>query len=123
MMARRGSTFPWRGELFLERGWLLYDGPVAPTSLHAHHAVQIILAWTHPLEITDGQQRRVVELAVIPRAGMGLTAPPTSTTGGTGARLWRARSARISRMRAMAADCKNASPTPCEKRLCDRAGY
>ncbi len=45
---------------------MLYDGPVAPTSVHAHHAIQIILACASPLEISDGQDRRAVELAVIP---------------------------------------------------------
>lgn len=65
-MRRIGTNHSWRGELFLERGWVLYDGPVAPTSVHAHHAIQIILACAHPIEISDGQERRAVELAVIP---------------------------------------------------------
>ncbi len=32
----------WRGRLFLGSGWLVYAGPVGPTTPHAHHAFQIV---------------------------------------------------------------------------------
>lgn len=56
----------WHGHIFLDRGWLLYDGPVAATSAHAHHALQIILASDPAVELVAGTQRVAVEAAAIP---------------------------------------------------------
>lgn len=56
----------WHGDIYLDRGWLLYDGPVAATTAHAHHAFQIILA-SHPaVELVRDTETVAVEVAVIP---------------------------------------------------------
>ena len=56
----------WRGHVFLEAGWLLYDGPVAPTAPHAHHAFQIVLASDPPLRIIAASHELDVTTCVIP---------------------------------------------------------
>ncbi len=56
----------WRGHVFLEAGWLLYDGPVAPTTPHAHHAFQVVLASDSPLRIVAGNEELEVTTCVIP---------------------------------------------------------
>ncbi|MBA3822129.1 MAG: helix-turn-helix transcriptional regulator [Deltaproteobacteria bacterium] len=56
----------WRGDIYLERGWLLYDGPVAPTSPHAHHAFQVMLASDLPIRIVTGEATVDVHIACIP---------------------------------------------------------
>ena len=56
----------WRGHVFLEAGWLLYDGPIAPTTSHAHHAFQIVLVSDPPLRIVAGTVELEVTRCVIP---------------------------------------------------------
>lgn len=56
----------WHGHIFLERGWLLYDGPIAATSAHAHHAFQIILASEPAVELVSDTERARVDVAAIP---------------------------------------------------------
>ena len=56
----------WNGHIFLDRGWLLYDGPIAATSAHAHHAFQIILASEQPVELVSGTESMAVDVAAIP---------------------------------------------------------
>jgi AraC-like DNA-binding protein len=42
--ARMNEATAWRGRLFLGTGWLLYAGPIGPTSAHAHHAFQLLIS-------------------------------------------------------------------------------
>ena len=56
----------WHGNIFLDRGWLLYDGPVAATSAHAHHALQIILSSHPPVDLMANAETVAVEAAAIP---------------------------------------------------------
>lgn len=56
----------WHGNIFLDRGWLLYDGPVAATSAHAHHAFQIILASDPPVQLVSGAESVAADVAAIP---------------------------------------------------------
>lgn len=56
----------WDGCIFLERGWLLYDGPVNATTAHAHHAVQIILKSQPPIALLANAEEVLVEVAAIP---------------------------------------------------------
>lgn len=44
----------WTGRLFLGLGRLLYVGPVAPTSIHAHHAFQLMRTLSGPLAVSHG---------------------------------------------------------------------
>jgi AraC-like DNA-binding protein len=48
----------WAGTLFLGERWLVYDGPLAGTGRHAHHAAQVITAST-PFGLVDDDGRRV----------------------------------------------------------------
>lgn len=58
---------PWRGHLFVEAGWLLYDGPAATTTPHAHHAHQIVLAVDTPVRLTGPNGQPIeIDAAVIP---------------------------------------------------------
>lgn len=41
----------WRGRLFLGTGQMLYAGPVGPTSMHAHHAVQVVVSLGEPIAL------------------------------------------------------------------------
>lgn len=59
-------TAGWNGHAHLARGMLLYRGPVLPTSLHAHHATQIIFAPSGPLLLSDVRSTAPVRWAVIP---------------------------------------------------------
>lgn len=61
----------WRGNIFFETGWLLYDGPVTPTDAHAHHAFQIMLAAAPPVAIASDSRSTAAttigtEVACIP---------------------------------------------------------
>lgn len=56
----------WRGHLFLGTGWLLYSGPIAPTALHAHHALQVLLESESLLELSSAEDSLTVRHAVIP---------------------------------------------------------
>ena len=56
----------WHGNIFLDRGWLLYDGPVAATSAHAHHAFQIILASEPAVQLVSGTDSVAADVAAIP---------------------------------------------------------
>lgn len=56
----------WRGDVYLERGWLLYDGPVAPTGTHAHHAFQIMLSSDVPVGMVVGNDSATIETLCIP---------------------------------------------------------
>jgi AraC-like DNA-binding protein len=38
----------WRGRLFLGMDRLVYAGPIAPTQVHAHHAIQIVVVQKEP---------------------------------------------------------------------------
>ena len=62
----RHATTGWAGTLFLGDRWLVYDGPLAGTGLHAHHAAQVITA-VAPFELVDGRgQRFETSCAVVP---------------------------------------------------------
>jgi hypothetical protein len=41
----------WNGTLFLGDYMVVYLGPAGPASWHAHHAVQITLAWDAPVTV------------------------------------------------------------------------
>jgi AraC-like DNA-binding protein len=41
----------WNGTLFLGEYMVVYLGPAGPASWHAHHAVQITLAWDAPVTV------------------------------------------------------------------------
>lgn len=56
----------WHGNIFLDRGWLLYDGPIAATSAHAHHAFQIILASDPAVQLVSGAESVTTDVAVVP---------------------------------------------------------
>ncbi|WP_369691131.1 AraC family transcriptional regulator [Nocardia altamirensis] len=43
----------WQGRALLRPGVLAFEGPVWPTEIHAHHAVQIVAADT-PIVVVDG---------------------------------------------------------------------
>lgn len=45
---------------------MLYDGPIAPTSAHAHHAFQVVLASVPPVRIVAGSTEIDVTSCVIP---------------------------------------------------------
>lgn len=57
-----------RGHIFLARGWLLYDGSVAATSSHAHHAFQAILTSEPALELAS----RRTDIELIPPDALSL---------------------------------------------------
>ena len=56
----------WRGHVFLDTGWLLYDGPVAPTTPHAHHAFQVVVASEPALRVSAAGEEVHVTSCVIP---------------------------------------------------------
>jgi AraC-like DNA-binding protein len=58
---------PWRGRLFFMPGQLMYAGPLGPTTMHAHHALQIVVAPGAPLRLR-GLRGHAVECraAVVP---------------------------------------------------------
>ncbi|GAA4928489.1 AraC-like DNA-binding protein [Nonomuraea thailandensis] len=57
---------PWRGWCLLRPGLLLYGGAVGGNELHAHHAVQLIVA-TEPFTMADAHgERLTTRIAVIP---------------------------------------------------------
>lgn len=56
----------WHGNIYLDRGWVLYDGPVAATTPHAHHAFQIILAGNPAVELVRDTEKVAVDIAAIP---------------------------------------------------------
>ncbi|WP_262379703.1 helix-turn-helix transcriptional regulator [Nonomuraea sp. PA05] len=57
---------PWRGWCLLRPGLMLYGGTVGGNALHAHHAVQLIVA-TEPFTMGDALGERVTTgIAVIP---------------------------------------------------------
>ena len=62
------SVPPWRGRLFLGTGQMLYAGPVGPTSMHAHHAVQVVVSLGEPigLRASDGSAGRCVAALIPP---------------------------------------------------------
>ncbi|HLL21563.1 MAG TPA: hypothetical protein VK427_05500, partial [Kofleriaceae bacterium] len=68
----------WRGNIFLEHGWLLYEGPIAATSAHAHHAFQIILESQPAVQLVAGSERVVVDVAAIPADAPHAFASPAS---------------------------------------------
>ncbi|GAA2208919.1 hypothetical protein GCM10009850_043770 [Nonomuraea monospora] len=71
-------SHPWRGWCLLRPGLMLYGGTVGGNALHAHHAVQLIVA-AEPFTMGDGHGERVTtRIAVIP--------PDTAHTVLTGAR-------------------------------------
>lgn len=71
-------SHPWRGWCLLRPGILLYGGTVGRNGLHAHHAVQLIVA-AEPFTMADAQgERLTTQIAVIP--------PDTRHTVLTGAR-------------------------------------
>ncbi|NUO97054.1 MAG: helix-turn-helix transcriptional regulator [Nonomuraea sp.] len=68
----------WRGWCLLRPGLMLYGGAIGGNDLHAHHAVQLIVA-TEPFTMADAHgERLTTRLAVIP--------PDTGHTVLTGAR-------------------------------------
>ncbi|MEV0829458.1 helix-turn-helix domain-containing protein [Nonomuraea rubra] len=68
----------WRGWCLLRPGLLLYGGTVGRNELHAHHAVQLIVA-AEPFTMADARGERVTtRIAVVP--------PDTAHTVLTGAR-------------------------------------
>ncbi|NRQ35894.1 helix-turn-helix transcriptional regulator [Nonomuraea sp. NN258] len=59
-------SHPWRGWCLLRPGLLLYGGTVGSNELHAHHAVQLIVAG-EPFTMADAQGGRLTtRIAVIP---------------------------------------------------------
>lgn len=56
----------WGGHIFLENGWLVYDGPVVPTDAHAHHAFQLVLAAEPPIRVAIGDHAVTTDVACIP---------------------------------------------------------
>jgi AraC-like DNA-binding protein len=59
-------SHPWRGWCLLRPGLLLYGGAVGSNELHAHHAVQLIVA-TEPFTMADAHgERLTTRIAVIP---------------------------------------------------------
>lgn len=57
----------WRGRIFLGSGQMLYAGPVAPTTMHAHHAFQLVISLSEPIALR-AQDRSATEAvaALIP---------------------------------------------------------
>jgi AraC-like DNA-binding protein len=56
----------WAGRLFLGNGHMLYAGPVGPTSAHAHHAFQIVVAESGSLTLRSEDREVVTDVAIIP---------------------------------------------------------
>jgi len=57
----------WTGRLFFGPDWLLYAGPVAPTTLHAHHALQIVVAVDDAVTMADASGRALAcRTAIVP---------------------------------------------------------
>jgi AraC-like DNA-binding protein len=44
----------WAGRLFVGSARMVYAGPLGPTSIHAHHAYQLVLACSGPVVLADG---------------------------------------------------------------------
>lgn len=64
---RRVSS-AWRGRVFLGIGDMLYVGPVGPTTLHGHHAFQLVLTRAGPMTLRGHDETSAVacEGAVVP---------------------------------------------------------
>jgi AraC-like DNA-binding protein len=57
----------WTGRLFFGPDWLLYAGPVASTALHAHHALQIVVAVDDAVLLRDASGRTLAcRTAIVP---------------------------------------------------------
>jgi AraC-like DNA-binding protein len=57
----------WRGSVYLGVGRMMYAGPVGPTSLHAHHAFQVMRALAGRLQLRDVHGAAVeVDGAIVP---------------------------------------------------------
>ena len=53
--------------MFFGPDWLLYAGPVAPTTLHAHHALQIVVAVDDAVTLRDASGRTLpCRTAIVP---------------------------------------------------------
>ncbi|MBL8343863.1 MAG: helix-turn-helix transcriptional regulator [Rubrivivax sp.] len=64
MAASAGSA--WRGHVFLGLGFAIYDGPVAATHAHAHHAAQVVLCEGAELILESGARRAAARGFVVP---------------------------------------------------------
>lgn len=59
-------TVRWVGTVDLGSGWLRYRGPVSTAEMHAHHAIQVIVA-SQPVSLSTPDGRSVTTaLAVVP---------------------------------------------------------
>lgn len=59
-------SHPWRGWCLLRPGLMLYGGTVGSNALHAHHAVQLIIATEHFTMADAHGKRLTTRIAVIP---------------------------------------------------------
>ncbi len=59
---------PWPGRLRLGHGWALYVGLAGDTEYHAHHAIQISVGRSHPVDLrtSDGHLYRGTAVLVPP---------------------------------------------------------
>jgi AraC-like DNA-binding protein len=58
----------WTGAAYLTERFLAYAGPLGPTDLHSHHAVQVALGLEGPVCLRDSEGRAEQgEAAVVPR--------------------------------------------------------
>lgn len=58
---------PWRGRAHLGTGWAVFLGVAGDNHPHAHHAVQIVVAFDAPVTLwTSASGSRVVSVAVVP---------------------------------------------------------
>lgn len=49
------SAGDWQGNVYVGSGWMLYAGPLGESSLHRHHAIQVVLARRGTVILRDGQ--------------------------------------------------------------------
>ena len=64
-VGRASSPLAWGGRLFFSPGRMLYVGPGASADRHAHHAIQVVVAFERPFTLDRGSGAVSCQTAII----------------------------------------------------------